>query len=84
MYFNYKDFSIYYEKHGNSYKSILILPGWGNTRNTFYNMIDYFKSEYSVYILDYPGFGLSKSIHRELDIFDYTYVIYPSFTVKKI
>ena len=36
MYFNLnKKDKIYFEKIGNSNKTILILPGWGNTRETF-------------------------------------------------
>ena len=41
MYYNKDDYSIYYEKYGKSEKTILILPGWGNTRKTFdYIQID--------------------------------------------
>ena len=40
MYFTYKYTKIYYEKHGNNKKVILIFPGWGDNRKTFYKMID--------------------------------------------
>ena len=32
MYLTVKDLTIYYEKYGNGKNIILILPGWGNTR----------------------------------------------------
>ena len=75
MYYNKDDISMYYEKYGNSDKVIIILPGWGDTRNTFKIMIDYFKLNYSVYIFDYPGFGNSVFPNRDLTIYDYTNII---------
>lgn len=67
--------SIYYQKYGNKNQVILILPGWGNTRETFNNIINYFKENYTIYILDYPGFGKSKTINKELTIYDYASLI---------
>ena len=76
MYFNIDDYTIYYEKYGNKDKNIIILPGWGNTRITFNNIINFFRYDYSVYIFDYPGFGNSKIIDKEMTIYDYAYIIY--------
>ena len=75
MYFNIKDLSLYYEKYGNKKKSILILPGWGNTRNTFANIINFFKNNYTIYIIDYPGFGKSSTPKNEMTIYNYTEII---------
>ncbi len=75
MYFNNKETSIYYERHGNSKKNILILPGWGNTRTTFTNIINFFKDNYTIYTIDYPGFGNSPIPKKEFTIYDYTNLI---------
>lgn len=75
MFFNTNDITIYYEKYGYKNKTILILPGWGNTRQTFNNIINYFKTDYTIYILDYPGFGNSPYPNKELTIYDYTNII---------
>lgn len=75
MYFNNKDMSIYYEKYGDNKKTILILPGWGNTRTTFTNIINFFKDNYTIYIIDYPGFGNSPIPEKELAIYDYTNLV---------
>mgnify|MGYP000331054988 CR=1 FL=1 len=75
MYFNTKNTSIYYEKYGTKDKVILILPGWGNTRTTFTNIINFFKEDYTIYIIDYPGFGNSPIPQDELTIYDYTNII---------
>ena len=39
MYYNEEDISLYYEKYGSGEKTILILPGWGDNRKTFYNIM---------------------------------------------
>lgn len=75
MKFHVNDFTIYYEKFGTSDKYILILPGWGDNRVTFRYLIDILKKEYTVYILDYPGFGESPFPNRDLNISDYGYLI---------
>lgn len=75
MYFNNKDVSIYYEKYSDNKKTILILPGWGNTRTTFTNIINFFKDNYTIYIIDYPGFGNSPIPEKELTIYDYTNLV---------
>ena len=84
MLFKTKYQTIYYEVYGNKPKSILILPGWGNTRTTFTNIINFFKNDYTVYIIDYPGFGNSPLPKKELTIYDYALVIYLFIKENKI
>ena len=43
MYYKNGSFEIYYEKYGNKKNTILILPGWGDTRKTFNYLIDNLK-----------------------------------------
>lgn len=76
MFFKYKDISMYYETLGNHSKSLLILPGWGDTRNTFTNLSAFLSNYFTVYIIDYPGFGNSTFPNRDLTIFDYSDLIY--------
>ena len=83
MYFYYKDFKLYYEIHGNHKKSIFILPGWGDTRKTFTYMISFLKQYYTVYIIDWPGFGNSTFPPTNLTIYDYAELIY-NFIKEKI
>lgn len=75
MYFKTDNITIYYEKYGNKNNTILILPGWGNTRKTFTDIINYFKTNYTIYIIDYPNFGNSTYLTKELTIYDYTNLI---------
>ena len=76
MYFEYNNISIYYEKYGDSSKSLVILPGWGDTRGTFKYLIEMLKNFYTVYILDYPGFGNSKFPNKDLTVYDYSDLVY--------
>lgn len=71
MRYIYKDFDIYYDKYGFNDKIIVVLPGWGNTRETFNFFINHLSHEYTIYILDYPGFGNSLFPNRDLEIEDY-------------
>lgn len=75
MYLKIDDLYLYYEKHGVGKQSILILPGWGDNRKTFYYLINFLKNYFTIYIIDYPGFGNSM-INKDLTIFDYTNIIY--------
>lgn len=75
MYFQINGFTLYYEKYGNGEKNIVILPGWGETRKTFYHMIAFLSQTYTVYIVDYPGFGKSPFPNHDLTIYDYTNLI---------
>lgn len=84
MNFKVFDFNIYYEKYGNGKNNIIILPGWGNTRSTFNNLIRILKEHYTVYILDYPGFGNSSFPNRDLDIYDYANLIKNFITMNDI
>lgn len=76
MYYKYHETNIYYEKYGSSNKTILILPGWGNTRKTFNEIINTLKKQYTIYIFDYPGFGNSPTLTKNLTIYDYAEIFY--------
>lgn len=75
MYFNKDNYSIYYKKYGENNSNIIILPGWGDTRNTFDFIINELSKKYTVYIFDYPGFGRSIFPDNDLTIYDYTNII---------
>ena len=48
MYITYKNIKLYYDKIGNKKDVIVILPGWGNTKDTFKTMIDSLKDNYTL------------------------------------
>lgn len=75
MYYKYKNTKIYYEKYNNKNKVLLILPGWGDTRKTFDNII-YNCNTHTTYIIDYPSFGKSPTLNKVYTIYDYAELIY--------
>lgn len=76
--------NFYYKKYGNKEKVLIILPGWGNTRNTFDYIINSLKDKFTIYIFDYPGFGKSKFPKYPLTIDDYAKYIKKIIEDKKI
>ena len=83
MYYKYNNTTIYYEKYGKEKKDLIILPGWGDTRKTFTNIIKNI-NEYNVYIIDYPGFGNSPPLKKEYTIYDYAELIFNFIKDKNI
>ena len=75
MYYIYNDIKVKIYKYGNKNKTLLILPGWGNTTKTFYSIINHFKDKYTIYTLDYPGFGKSPIPTKDLTIYNYADLI---------
>lgn len=75
MYYENNLFKIYYEKYGNSKNKILILPGWGDTKDTFKYLINSLSKNNTIYIIDNPSFGKSITKEENLTIYDYATVI---------
>ena len=84
MYYNHPLYNLYYEKHGSKNKTIIILPGWGNTRKTWDYFINCFKEYFTIYIFDYPGFGNTLFPNFDLTIYDYAKVFNDFFDQNKI
>ena len=84
MYYKYNNITIYYEKYGTKGNNILILPGWGNTSKTFYNIINKLKENNTIYIIDYPNFGKSPIPKKSLTIYNYADLIKNFLTSKNI
>lgn len=75
MYFKYQDINLYYEKYGTGSKELIILPGWGDTRKTWDYIIGLLADYYTIYIIDYPGFGNTEFPNHDLTIYDYANLI---------
>lgn len=84
MYVNTDKSTMYYEKTNSKGQDIIILPGWGNTKETFKYIIDYFKDDNRIFIMDYPGFGMSEEPKEELLLEDYIELILKMIEKEKI
>ncbi len=76
MNYHYDFGTLYYEKYGQGKKNIVILPGWGDIRKSWNYIINFLKDYFTVYIVDYPGFGNSNFPECDLTIYDYSDIIY--------
>lgn len=65
---------INYIKKGEG-KSVLIIPGWGTTIETYMSIIDSVSTYAKVYCLDIPGFGKSQQPNIAWNVDDYTNLI---------
>ena len=70
MKYIYKNLEINYEVHGTK-TPIILLHGWGTNINTFNNLINYLKDDYTVYAIDLPGFGKSNEPKFPFKLDDY-------------
>jgi hydrolase, alpha/beta domain protein len=75
MYITYKGVKLHYEKFGNQKETVIILPGWGKTKDTFKGMINSLRNSYTVYLVDYPGFGKTPFPKKVLTMHDYVGLI---------
>lgn len=67
--------NINYIKKGNG-KTVLILPGWGTTVNTYMPIINSMSTYSTVYCLDMPGFGESEEPNTSWNLDNYvTFIV---------
>lgn len=74
MYLKIKDLSVYFQKTGKG-KALIMLHGWGQDVSTFWNVVDLLKDKYTVYLIDFPGFGRSDTPRHPYSISDYAEVV---------
>ena len=71
MYYKYHDLDIYYETYKNGLNNIIFLHGWGTNQNTFIKQVDYLKENNNLYLMDFPGFGLSSEVETDFNLETY-------------
>ena len=59
MLYRYRDKDVFYEQTGQG-SPVLTLHGWGCDHAIFDSLVPVLSKEYSVYALDFPGFGASE------------------------
>lgn len=77
LFYEKNGIKLYYEIHGQeeSKNKIVILPGWGNHRESFYPLINQLMKISTIYIIDLLGFGNSPFPQKTLTIYDYALFI---------
>lgn len=67
--------SISYSKFGSRGNNLVFLHGWGQSKETWIDIADYFQKNNSVYLLDLPAFGKSDFPSKILTIDDYAEIL---------
>src|SRR5258708_2818343 len=73
MYLKIGNINIYYQKLGKG-KPLIMLHGWGNDVSSFWNISQVLKENFTIYLLDLPGFGKS-DIPKNFNVEDFAEVI---------
>lgn len=60
-----------YQKIGDGKKVLIFLPGWGDSAQTFAQLVGKLSSGYTILILDLPGFGGTQAADEAWNLDDY-------------
>lgn len=74
MYIQINGQNIYFQKTGRG-KNLILLHGWGMDVSTFWPMLDFLKENFTLWLIDLPGFGKSGLPKKTFTISDYAKII---------
>lgn len=74
MYSDINGQSIYYQKVGMG-KNLILIHGWGTDVSLFWPIVDLLKEDFTLWLLDLPGFGRSDLPKRTFTALDFAKVI---------
>ena len=57
--------TVYYHDSQNDKQALVLLHGWGQSGELMMPIYDYFKDQYRVFYVDFPGFGLSDELKQK-------------------
>lgn len=69
-YFHYKKGKVFYEVEGSG-PPLVMLHGWGGNTQSFYPLKELLKNKFTIYLLDFPGFGKSEEPMEIYDVSNY-------------
>src|SRR3989344_7021242 len=75
--------SVSYLKSGKG-KPIIFLHGWGQSKETWKNIIPYIKKSNTAYLIDLPNFGESSISLKTMGLDDYVDIVYEFIKKMKI
>lgn len=83
MYIKLNEQNIYFQKIGRG-NDLIILHGWGQDVSSFWGVIEELKKDFTVWLLDLPGFGRSDVPKKDFTVSDYAEVVYEFIKQQKI
>ncbi len=75
MYIKIDDQNIYYQKLGKG-KNLILLHGWKQDVSTWYGVVDELKKDFTLWLIDLPGFGRSDIPKKVFRVSDYSEIIF--------
>lgn len=66
--------NIYFQKIGKG-KDLILIHGWGADVSTFWPVVDYLKKDFTLWLIDLPGFGRSNLPKETFTISDFAEII---------
>lgn len=83
MYIQINNQNIYYQKIGKG-KNLILLHGWKQDVSSFWGVAQILKEQFTVWLIDLPGFGRSDNPKKAFSVLDYARVIKGFITEMKI
>lgn len=74
MYLKVNEQNIYYQRTGRG-KNLVILHGWGQDSSSFWPLVDLLKQDFTLWLIDLPGFGRSDLPRKSLTVSDYAEIV---------
>lgn len=75
MLFTVRDCQIYYEKQGNHSQAVILMHGWGQNTSMMKPIADHLQHHFTVYNIDFPGFGRSDTPQSPWGVEEYTMML---------
>lgn len=66
--------NIYYQKVGSG-KDLILLHGWGQDVSSFWGVVEKLKGDFTLWLVDLPGFGRSDNPKKPFTVSDYSEII---------
>lgn len=74
MYLNIDGQNIYYQRVGSG-PNLIMLHGWGADVSTWWGVVDLLKNQFTLWLIDLPGFGRSDPPQKPFTVSDYAEII---------
>ena len=74
MYIEIDKQNIYYQKHGKG-SDLIMLHGWKNDVSSFWEVTNLLKDQFTIWLIDLPGFGRSDIPKKAFSVSDYSNII---------
>jgi pimeloyl-ACP methyl ester carboxylesterase len=83
MYITINNHSVYYQKVGKG-KDLVMIHGWKQDASTWWGVVDLLKDDFTLWLLDLPGFGRSDLPKKPFYMKDFADTVFEFIKLQKI